>query len=223
MKGTIMKENRKEVFAEEYVSRSDKFAERPYWIEGMERLISCAHEFTPRRPLNILDYGCNLGHLCRMMKMSFPGAEVDGFDINDTQLARARTMGPQIAYLNEESLSVGGSEYDLITVTYVLDSIPDLDTIIQRFHRLLKPGGLCLTITPNLLFDRLMIPYNLVNGYRSPPGLLHEFPRKRLRRLFEARGFHQIHQENVGERLKWLPFLNWQRARAYNLTVFRKL
>jgi ubiquinone/menaquinone biosynthesis C-methylase UbiE len=100
----------------------------------------------------ILELGCGNGQLSEMMKKE-TGGEVYGIDISKSgvTLACRRGVLARIADLNKR-LPYKNNYFDTIVSNQLLEHIYKTDHLLDEIYRVLKPGGICITITPNLSF-----------------------------------------------------------------------
>ncbi len=97
-----------------------------------------------------LDVGSGSGELIRLMKtklntrssccdysrdlMKLPGQQVDVVDLNV-----------------DKKLPYGDDLFDIVTATEVVEHLEDFRAVLREMHRVLKPGGVCVLSTPNIL------------------------------------------------------------------------
>ena len=56
-----------------------------------------------------------------------------------------------IANLNHEPLPYGDATFDVVTATEVIEHLEDFREVLREIYRVLKPGGVCILSTPNIL------------------------------------------------------------------------
>lgn len=100
----------------------------------------------------LLELGCGNGLLGEILKKETL-YEIYGADISKSGIRLARKSGirAKIADLNEK-LPYKDNYFDRIVSDQVIEHIYNTDHLIDEIHRILKPGGVCMTITPNLSF-----------------------------------------------------------------------
>jgi len=97
-----------------------------------------------------LDIGSGSGDLVKLLKkqmntkatccdytdelMQLPGQQVDLIDLN-----------------NKKELPYSDSTFDIVTATEVIEHLEDFRAILREIYRVLKPGGVCVLSTPNIL------------------------------------------------------------------------
>ena len=111
------------------------------------------------KPTRILDAGCTIGHNTLPWKQTFPEAEVTGIDVCAPLIrygaARASSMGIDVrfAQMDVTSLTYPDNHFDVVFSSMLLHELPlkDIRAYIKEAFRVLKPGGLFLTmeLAPN--------------------------------------------------------------------------
>ena len=98
------------------------------------------------RGLQILDAGCGTGYLTR--KLVKQGAFATGVDISPKMVEIAREKSQQIGvnikyYIDScsELNCFDDAVFDLLVSNYVLMDVPDLESTMQAFNRVLKVGS----------------------------------------------------------------------------------
>jgi ubiquinone/menaquinone biosynthesis C-methylase UbiE len=100
----------------------------------------------------ILELGCGEGLLSERIRQGFD-ADMYGIDISPSGITLAKNRGihAQIADLNED-LPYKDSSFDMVISDQVLEHIFRTDHLLDEIYRVLKTGGIVITITPNLSF-----------------------------------------------------------------------
>ena len=100
----------------------------------------------PVAGLRILDVACGHGRITR--ELARRGADVVGIDIAGKLIGRAREIEQSepvgVRYLHGDVTAphaIGGSEFDVVTCSYGLSDIDDLDLAIAAIGGALRPGG----------------------------------------------------------------------------------
>ena len=142
----------------------------------------------PGRP-RLLDVGCGNGTFLRDMRDA--GWDVFGIDPDPGAVEAARETGASV----EEGLltpeTFAGQEFDAITLSHVIEHLPDPTATLSICRDLLKPGGHLWIATPNLES----------RGHRrfrrhwrglEPPRHLAIYTRRSLTGLLERLGFEVL-------------------------------
>jgi SAM-dependent methyltransferase len=100
----------------------------------------------------VLDYGCGAGALVeagRAAGLEFEGADVYyGGSKTRAEAERRGLLGSAIREIREGRLEYAGSTFDLVVNNQVMEHVEDLDAVLGELHRVLKPGGLLLSVFP---------------------------------------------------------------------------
>lgn len=98
-----------------------------------------------------LDYGCGAGRSTRYLK-SIGIQTVDGFDISESMIEQARGFDPEGSYqlIQSGALPKAGCLYDMALMSFVtvaIESKEEITRIFQEIARVLKKGGIFLSLT----------------------------------------------------------------------------
>ena len=96
-----------------------------------------------------LDIGAGRGSLIEKVKSKLP-VESCACDYTDT-LMKLPGQKVDIANLNHEPLPYPDATFDVVTATEVIEHLEDFRQVVREIHRVLKPGGVCILSTPNIL------------------------------------------------------------------------
>lgn len=96
-----------------------------------------------------LDVGSGKGRLIELMKQRF-GVQSSACDYTDT-LMKLPGQKVEVANLNHEKLPYPDNSFDLVTATEVIEHLEHYRETVREFYRVLKPGGVCILSTPNIL------------------------------------------------------------------------
>ena len=133
---------------------------------------------------DVLDVGCSTGAFLHQLTQRFDGAyRVLGVDVAGAALDHAE--GRRIPVLRGSFLELdfGARRFDAITFWAVLEHVPEPRMFLARAAALLKPGGYCFVLVPNM--ESLAVRW-LGRRYRYiMPEHLNYFRRDTFRRLFD--------------------------------------
>jgi len=88
----------------------------------------------------LLDVGAHAGRFIALARAD--GWAAEGLELNpQTAAYAARRTGASVRQLNVHQVDVGTAAYDAITLTDVLEHIPDPVGVLERVAALLAPGG----------------------------------------------------------------------------------
>lgn len=97
-----------------------------------------------------LDIGAGRGSLISRVKSKLTKVEASACDYTDT-LMQLPGQKVDIANLNHERLPYEDAIFDVVTATEVIEHLEDFRQVVREIHRVLKPGGVCILSTPNIL------------------------------------------------------------------------
>ena len=139
-----------EIFWDHHSRNWDAQVETLY-VQACEKTLDCTLPYL-RAGDRVLDFACGTGDLT--LGMAARVARVQAIDISEEMVRRtaekARTQGAENVEvyrtdLFDLRLEEGG--YDVVTAFNVLCYMDDQDRVLARIRRLLKPGGLFLSVT----------------------------------------------------------------------------
>ena len=120
----------------------------------------------------LLDVGCAYGFLLRRFEGDF---ETFGFDVSAHAIGRARGVAQQSdlrVHDIRERFPFDDGAFDVVTMTDILEHVPDTRAILAEVARVCRPGAIVYVATPNrnlvrrLLFwipDRMEHHVNLIS------------------------------------------------------------
>jgi len=88
-----------------------------------------------------LDVACGTGVVAR--RLAAAGVRVTGVDLNADMLALARTLAPDLTWVegDAQALPFPPASFDLVTCQQGLQFIPDAAAALHWIHAVLRPGG----------------------------------------------------------------------------------
>lgn len=102
-------------------------------------------EMTPGGRL--LDVGCGSGELLERLKGW--GWQVEGVDFDASAVRAARKRGLKVHQGTLESRGYPDGNFGAIVMNHVIEHVPDPLGLLRECHRVLKPGGRLVLVTPN--------------------------------------------------------------------------
>jgi SAM-dependent methyltransferase len=118
-------------------------------------VLDFARRFAMSRPgTRILDFGCGAGTLVaagRAAQLDMRGADIFYHGSSDTraEVERAGLLETAVHEIRDGRLGFEDGSFDLVTNNQVLEHVEDLDAVLGELHRVLKPGGVLLSIFPS--------------------------------------------------------------------------
>ena len=192
-------------------SMGNDFLWRPRALGQLDRFRA------PGPILRALDLGCGTGDLARQVARRYPRARVVGADFTRGMLANAQRRNQrasegyrvQLARANALALPFADGAFDLVTNAFVARNLADLPRAFREMRRVLRPGGVLLTLeiteptSPTFgalfhaYFDRV-VPWMgaavaSAGPYRYLPESLRTLPsREEMVGLMRAAGFARV-------------------------------
>lgn len=99
-------------------------------------------------PGKLLEVGCGSG--ARLARLRNLGWQVEGQEVDPKAANFAAQNHHLTVHLGElESLSLPAGSFDAVTISHVIEHVPDPVALLAESYRLLKPGGVLVAVTPN--------------------------------------------------------------------------
>ncbi|MGH3730892.1 MAG: class I SAM-dependent methyltransferase [Micromonosporaceae bacterium] len=118
------------------------------WVAGLPDIDARLLATDP--PGRIADLGCGSGWSTIALARAYPGAQVDGVDLDEASVADARRnaaaagLTERVSFSNEDAADARTSRYDLVTFFETLhDMAYPVDALRAAYH-MLAPGGAVL-------------------------------------------------------------------------------
>lgn len=103
-------------------------------------------EETP--PGKLLDVGCGDGTFLHLMRSK--GWDVDGIDFDPKAVETAkRKFGLALRHGDLRAASLPADTFDAVTMSHVIEHLPQPVEMLAEIKRILKPGGRLIMTTPN--------------------------------------------------------------------------
>ena len=97
----------------------------------------------------LLDLGCGSGGFLREMQQ-LPGWQVEGIEVNKEMATFGRErLGLKVHGGTLEDARLSSSSFDVVTMWDVLEHLSDPLATLQEIHRILRPGGVLISSSPN--------------------------------------------------------------------------
>jgi 2-polyprenyl-3-methyl-5-hydroxy-6-metoxy-1,4-benzoquinol methylase len=173
--------------------------------EGM--ILWCPSKWRGR----LLDVGCGSGALVKNFAQL--GWDVHGIEPDPNAVAVARNvLGLNVRAGNIESGGFADGYFDVITMSHVIEHLPDPTTTLAECYRTLRPGGRLVVVTPNCdswarrLFGKNWAAWEL-------PRHLFLFSARTLKSCAEKAGFRVVLVRTSARdaRVHWIASLSIRR------------
>ncbi len=155
--------NRQELWRQRYKALHPEWNASPILYKQL-----IAEKVTPTT--RILDIGC--GHTDFLAEVYNRTPFTYGVDPDATTLEKNRTI-KNLAVSNAEHLPFENDFFDVVVLAWVLEHLEDPGSVFREIHRVLKPGGSVIFLTPNTLNYNVWI-------IRIIPNAFHNFFTRRL-------------------------------------------
>jgi SAM-dependent methyltransferase len=141
----------------------------PTWQRHVATYRLCS-EFLP--PGRILDAGCGIGHSFELLAPR----ETVGVDLDPEALSGQRR---ETHLADMRALPFPANSFDGVLAVQSIEHVPDPDSAVAEFARVLRAGGVSVMVTPNRLVfarpDEIIDPYHYVE---LDPDQLRELSRR---------------------------------------------
>jgi ubiquinone/menaquinone biosynthesis methyltransferase len=123
------------------------------------RVVSLA---APRQGDRALDLACGTGDIA--LALAAKGAGVTGLDVTHAMLRLAKVKGGRVAYVTGDMMTLpfGPAGLDIVTTGYGIRNVPVLERALSEIHRVLRPGGVFVSLDFNRPGNRMVRTIYLV-------------------------------------------------------------
>ena len=112
-----------------------------------------------------LDIGAGSGDLLGLLHQTWPNMQANACDYHIERFALKDVPVTQLD-LNTHPLPYPDASFDLVTCSEVLEHVENYRAVLREIRRVLKPGGLMVITTPNVLNMKSRLRY-LVCGFAN--------------------------------------------------------
>ncbi len=194
----------------EFLNMIISFGQINRWRRKSVRIMS------PPKSGRVLDICCGPGNLTREIAGHVPEGKVIGLDFSEVMIEKARSQTAEkmqnVEFITGDAtdLDFESGQFDLVSVSFGLRNIPEMEKAIDEMFRVLKPGGKAASLDlgkpENSIFRMLHGFYfhrimprlaGFIMGSKKPyqhlSSSLKSFPhQKTLQEIFENRGFEKV-------------------------------
>jgi SAM-dependent methyltransferase len=95
----------------------------------------------------VIDVGCGTGELVVRLGEMLPEARIDGVDLEESHVARARercaALGSRVRFQRGDAFALDAADgtYDLTVCRHVAQAVPEVPRLIAELMRVTRPGG----------------------------------------------------------------------------------
>jgi ubiquinone/menaquinone biosynthesis C-methylase UbiE len=97
-----------------------------------------------------LDIGSGKGELLTLVTKRYPGLRSFACDCTD-QLMQREAQKVELVDLNQQPLPFADNRFDLVTCSETIEHLEDYWRVLREIFRVLRPAGLAVFSTPNIL------------------------------------------------------------------------
>lgn len=103
------------------------------------------HRFDAAPGMRVLNLGTGVGAMAECLAARFPGIEIVGLDLRESQLAVARRRHPVAEYVQGDARAMpfGDATFDRVHASWLLEHVVNPASVLAEVRRVLKPGGYC--------------------------------------------------------------------------------
>ncbi len=192
------------------------------WPGGVDEVdITVAFLPAPSRPSRVLDVGCGEGRLlARLQALGWTGI---GHDVDPQAVAVARQRGLAVTEGDLLAQAYPDASFDAVVLSHVIEHVHDPGLHLRECHRVLRPGGRLVLLTPN---GASWGHRHFGRDWRGlePPRHLHIFNPETIRTVFTREGLHvqAVRTLSQGARtiLSLSAAIRWSRLTGHPWTAF---
>lgn len=151
----------------------------------------------------VLDFGCGAAKTLQLLVKA--GVDAYGCDVfyegGDVSSLIPSELNDRVRRSEAGHIPFDDATFDLVMSNQVLEHVSDLNQVLSEIARVLKPGGICLSLFPHREVWR--------EGHCNIP-FLHRFPKGRLR-IYYAAALASMGYFRAGKtRMQWArDFADW--------------
>lgn len=117
------------------------------------------------KKINVLDIGCYDGEISKRIKEKVGNCVVYGIDVSDNTKEEAEKKGVVFKSNDlNEGIDFPDNMFDLVFAGEIIEHIYDTDFLVDEIRRILKPEGVLVITTPNLLSFGRRVSYLIGKG-----------------------------------------------------------
>ncbi len=117
----------------------------------------------------VLDYGCGMGGLAKLI-VDLYGAHVEGVDIDEGQIEKAKTAYGQtdkLSFIHINDFKFPDQKYQLVISTQVIEHVHNPGTYLSRINRMLIESGELIISLPNIVNLKYLFDLCLFSNRRA--------------------------------------------------------
>lgn len=144
-----------------------------------------------QRPVRSLDIGC--GHGFFLQKAKREGWCASGIDLSEQAVRYAISKGLDASNSTLFEKKYKDGEFDVVTMFYVLEHVPDPASYLQEVYRILKPQGVLLLRVPDTTpIVKILKVFKIPNKLYDAPSHLSDFSSHTIKKMLIKTGFSEV-------------------------------
>lgn len=144
-----------------------------------------------KSPGRLLDVGCGHGFFLEQAKEK--GWDAHGIDLSKNAVQYAIEKGLNVTQSTLFDKKYKDKEFDIVTMFYVLEHVPDPIKYLHEINRILKPKGLVVLRVPHTTpIAKLLKGVNIPNKLYDAPSHLFDFCPLMIKKILQKTGFTNI-------------------------------
>jgi 2-polyprenyl-3-methyl-5-hydroxy-6-metoxy-1,4-benzoquinol methylase len=151
----------------------------------------------------LLDVGSGSGALLDRMRAL--GWEVEGVDVDASAVENARRKGLNVHLGDLEGCKFPDGSFDVVTLSHVIEHVEDPQRLLRECHRILKPSGRLVLVTPNAQSWGHRVFRDRWRGLEVPRHLF-VFTVSTLRYFAESANFRTVNASTTIRGAAWIFF-----------------
>ena len=116
----------------------------PAWKDGLD---SSVFHLCAKPGGRLLEIGCGSGATLQSMQQK--GWHVTGLDFDGGAVSNARSKGLDVRHGQLSAQGFADESFDVVAMSHVIEHVPSPSELLAECHRILKPGGVLVALTPN--------------------------------------------------------------------------
>ena len=130
------------------ITRVLSYGQDARWKRRVREIVDGEGQGHLERSRTVLDLACGTGDVALSVS---DGRRVVGLDLTLAMLEIARRRSTSVAWLAGDMtrLPFAAATFDVVTTSYGLRNVPDIDAAVREIARVLRPGGLLVSLDFN--------------------------------------------------------------------------
>lgn len=167
------------------------FADGEYRIRNADKMQAILARVEPYRKLNgLLDVGCSAAFFLKLAKER--GWQVQGVEVSNFGVKFSREqLGIEVFQGLLQEARFPSESFDVVNSSHVIEHVADPRGLLREMRRLLRPGGVLVTVVPTQFAAPGYRFFGKLTG-EGPPRHVSFFTKRIFERLLRAEGFRVV-------------------------------